>query len=183
MAERGIPTLGRPLDSIIYVKLDAMAPILAMVAAPHCTGCTGDLHPLRTVIRRAGRVSLDTRRSTPTTACASDDVKTQRFVARTPVHGVSPYFLRILEFAMHRFNAPHRARMHEDVERRQLGDKRGETTTLKPARCRRCRGADAERAERAHPRLTCELQESDDGVCRGYQGIGGLGAHLACFLR
>jgi hypothetical protein len=29
------------------------APKFTMVAVPHCTGCTGDLHRLRTMIRRA----------------------------------------------------------------------------------------------------------------------------------
>ena len=55
--ERGIRTLGRPLDSVTYRDSIATYAIFAMVAAPHCTGCTGDLRPLRTVIRRAGRVS------------------------------------------------------------------------------------------------------------------------------
>jgi hypothetical protein len=54
--------------AINCVNSNAMAPIFAMVPAPHCTGCTGDLHPLRTVIRRAGRVSLRARSSAPSTA-------------------------------------------------------------------------------------------------------------------
>src|SRR5215213_6064171 len=35
-----------PLDSITYANSDAMAPMFAMIAAPHCTDCTGDLHPV-----------------------------------------------------------------------------------------------------------------------------------------
>jgi len=85
--ERWIRTLGRPLDSETYRDSIATGAIFAMVAAPHCTGCTGDLHFRRTVIRRAGGVSLHTRRSARTTACVSDDLKTQRVVARTLVHG------------------------------------------------------------------------------------------------
>src|ERR1700674_5447044 len=45
--ERGIRTLGRPLDSETYRDSIAADAIFAMVAASHCTGCTGDLHPLR----------------------------------------------------------------------------------------------------------------------------------------
>jgi hypothetical protein len=35
-----------------------MGAIFAMVAAPHCTGCTGDLHPVRTVIRSNDRTCV-----------------------------------------------------------------------------------------------------------------------------
>jgi len=45
LAERGIRTLPGSLDSDTYRVSIAMGAIFAMVAAPHCTGCTGGLHP------------------------------------------------------------------------------------------------------------------------------------------
>ena len=46
------------------------------------------------------RTCLCTRGGARTTACISDDVKTQRVVATTAEHGESHIFLSILEFAM-----------------------------------------------------------------------------------
>src|ERR1700733_3201305 len=43
--EGRIRTLGRPLDSETYRNSIATDAIFAMVAAPHCTGCTGDPIP------------------------------------------------------------------------------------------------------------------------------------------
>src|ERR1700737_1741969 len=45
--ERGIRSLGSPLDSERYRDSIATGAIFAMVAAPHCTGCTGDLQAAR----------------------------------------------------------------------------------------------------------------------------------------
>ena len=56
MAEReGFGTLVTHLDLITYSDSIARGAIFAMVAAPHCTGCTGGLYALRAVIGRDGR--------------------------------------------------------------------------------------------------------------------------------